>query len=332
MVFRDEVRIHVRAGDGGPGRVSFRREKYVPKGGPDGGDGGDGGDVVIEAVTKLMSLESLASRRRYVAKSGESGGGAKKHGRNGRTLVLKVPAGTLVRDGDRGHLLKDLDRVGEKVTIVCGGKGGRGNVRFATSVDRTPRRAEPGERGESRSLHLVLKLIADLGLVGFPNAGKSTLLQAMSDAKPRIGAYPFTTLTPNLGIIEYEYEPYVVADVPGLIEGAHAGKGLGDQFLRHVERTRVLLHLVDASQEMPPGEAYLCVRNEIQAYGGELAGKPEIVVLAKADLVEDREAVEKELPGEVSGYHWVSSATGEGIEELTQVVVRAVQQARGESD
>ena len=254
------------------------------------------------------------------------------HGKNGRNLVLKVPAGTLVRDGERGHLLKDLDKVGEKVTIVQGGKGGRGNVRFATAVDRTPRRAEPGERGGSRSLHLVLKLIADLGLVGYPNAGKSTLLQALSSAKPRIGAYPFTTLTPNVGIIEHDFEPYVVADVPGLIEGAHTGKGLGIQFLRHVERTRVLLHLVDASLETPPGEAYLGVRNEIQAFGEELARKPEIVVLTKADLVEDRQAVERELPRDVSGYHWVSSATGEGIEELTEMVVRAVKQARGECD
>ena len=330
MVFRDEVRIHVRAGDGGHGRVSFRREKYVAKGGPDGGDGGDGGDVVIEAVDKLMSLESLAAKRKYVAQNGAAGGGNKRHGKNGREMLLRVPAGTLIKDGERGHVLKDLDRVGARVTIANGGKGGRGNVHFSTAVDRTPRKAEQGRHGESRALHLVLKLIADVGLVGFPNAGKSTLLQALSSARPRIAPYPFTTLTPNLGIIEFGYEPYVVADVPGLIEGAHAGKGLGVRFLRHVERTRVLLHLVDATGAMPPTEAYQAVRGEITAYRGELAQKPEIVVLTKMDLLEDRETRLPEILAQIPAAVPVSSVNREGLDELIEALVREVQKAREE--
>jgi len=328
VVFRDEIRIVVRAGSGGAGRVSFRREKYVPRGGPDGGDGGDGGDVVIEAVAKLMSLESLAARRTYVAQDGGAGGGAKQHGRNGRDLVLQVPAGTLVKDGERGHLLKDLDRVGARVIMAKGGQGGRGNTHFSTATDRAPRTAEPGQPGESRSLHLVLKLIADVGLVGFPNAGKSTLLQALSSARPRIAAYPFTTLTPNLGIIEFDFEPYVIADVPGLIEGAHEGKGLGVQFLRHVERTRVLLHLVDAAGEVSPLLAYRAVRGEISAFGGELAEKPEIVVLTKLDLLEDREARLSELRAELPGALAVSSVDREGLDGLIEALVREVRKAR----
>ncbi len=331
MPFRDEVRIRVRAGDGGAGRVSFRREKYVPKGGPDGGDGGDGGSVVIEVDPNLGSLEGIDPRRAHRAEDGRPGGGAKCHGRNGEDLVLRVPAGTLVRDGERGHVLKDLDRAGATVVIAKGGKGGKGNARFATSTDRTPTKATPGTPGEERSLHLELKIIADVGLLGFPNAGKSTLLHALSGANPQVGAYPFTTLTPNLGILEHEWEPYVIADVPGLIEGAHRGKGLGDRFLKHVERTRVLLHLVDAADgSAGVAERYRAVRDEVAAYSDELARKPEIVVLTKLDLVEDRPALEAEL--EEAGVRGVlvSAETRDGVDALIDALVAAVRAARGE--
>lgn len=328
MPFVDELRIDVVAGDGGAGRVSFRREKFVPRGGPDGGDGGDGGAVILLADSKLMSLESLASRRIYRAENGASGGGNKKHGKNGADLVLEVPAGTLIKDAERGHVLKDLDRSGAQVVIAQGGKGGRGNTRFATSTDRTPRKAEPGTPGERRELRLELKLIADVGLVGYPNAGKSTLLNALSSAQPRIAPYPFTTLTPNLGIIDHDYEAYVVADVPGLIEGASEGKGLGHQFLRHVERTRVLLHLIDASDPRPVGEAYQAVRDEMDAFGGELLSKPETVVLTKMDLVEDRDDVVRQAREHGLEPQLVSSVTREGVQELIEDLATKVEAAR----
>lgn len=329
MPFRDEVRIRVRAGDGGAGRVSFRREKYAPKGGPDGGDGGDGGSVILEVDPNLGSLEGFDSRRDFKAEAGQAGAGSKCHGRNGEDLVLRVPPGTLVRDGERGHLLRDLDQPTARVVIAQGGKGGKGNARFATSIDRTPTKATVGTPGESRPLHLELKTIADVGLLGFPNAGKSTLLHALSGANPQVGAYPFTTLTPNLGILEHEWEPYVIADVPGLIEGAHEGKGLGDRFLKHVERTRVLLHLVDAS-DAGRGvlDRYQAVRDEVRAYSDELAAKPEILVVTKLDLVPDRASIERELADAgVSGV-LVSAESGDGIEPLIAALVAAVQAAR----
>jgi len=328
--FVDELRINVRAGDGGNGCVSFRREKYVPKGGPDGGDGGDGGDVIIRADGKILSLESLGSKRRFKAQNGQPGTGSKCHGRNGRDLTILVPAGTLVRDGERGHVLKDLDEDGSSIVVATGGKGGRGNPHFASAAFRTPRRAEPGRPGEQRSLTLELKLIADVGLLGYPNAGKSTLLGAISNASPEVGAYPFTTLTPNLGILEVDWEPYVIADVPGIIEGAHRGRGLGQRFLRHVERTRVLLHLIDASAAggREPEVAYRSVRDEIEAYAAELRTKPEIVALTKMDEVDDREAVEQAARRFTANPHFVSAVTGEGLADLAAALVDAVNSAR----
>ncbi len=327
MPFLDEVQINVRSGDGGSGRTSFRREKYVPKGGPDGGDGGKGGDIVIVADRRLSSLESLLAKRTFRAKHGGPGEAGRRHGRNGKDLRIVVPVGTLVRDAERGHVLRDLDRDGAELIVATGGNGGRGNSRFATSTDRTPSRSEPGQPGEGRDIILELKLIADVGLVGFPNAGKSTLLHALSGAQPKIGAYPFTTLTPNLGILEVDYEPYVVADVPGLIEGAHQGRGLGDQFLRHVERTRVLLHVVDASAETDPLKAWRAVRDEIEAYGDALAAKPEVVVLNKIDVVEDRTAIMRGLAAAGVEAYLVSALTGEGAGELIAAIVARVREA-----
>jgi GTP-binding protein len=331
VTFLDELRISVKAGDGGDGSASFRREKYVPKGGPDGGDGGAGGDIVIRAERKILSLESLGSKRIFRAEDGRPGTGNKCHGRDGRDLVLRVPAGTLVKDAERGHVLKDLDADGASVIVANGGKGGRGNPHFASAENRTPRRAEHGKPGESRTLVLELKLIADVGLLGYPNAGKSTLLGALSSAAPRVGSYPFTTLTPNLGILEVDWEPYVIADVPGIIEGAHQGKGLGHRFLRHVERTRVVLHLIDAASDVDPAEAYRAIRAEIAAYGSELASKPEIVVLTKMDLVEDRDrvaAIARNLVPGGAAPHLVSAHTGEGLEDLVRALVAAVRGAR----
>lgn len=330
MRFRDELEIHVKAGDGGDGRVSFRREKYIPKGGPDGGDGGDGGNVILRAETKLMSLEGLAVQRHYRAEGGAGGGGNKMSGRAGKDLVLEVPVGTLVKDPERGHVLKDLDAPGSEIVIAKGGKGGRGNARFATATDRVPTRAEPGKPGEERALKLELRIIADVGLIGFPNAGKSTLLAALSHAKPKVGAWAFTTLSPNVGIVEHEFEPFVVADVPGLIEGASRGKGLGDRFLRHVERTRVLLHLVDASDPEAVADAYRAVRHEITAYSAELGRKPELVVFTKLDLVAEDGRAELARIAERLGIRPVpcSGTTGEGIDAVRVAMVEQVRRSR----
>ena len=328
--FRDQVEISVKAGDGGDGAVSFRREKFVPKGGPDGGDGGKGGDVVIRVNERLMSLEDLAAQRRHVAEDGRPGQGGKRFGRDGKDLVLEVPPGTLVMDAGRGNVLRDLDHKDASVVIAKGGKPGRGNAKFATATDRTPRRAESGKPGEERDLRLELKIIADAGLVGFPNAGKSTLLGAMSGTKPKIGAHPFTTLVPNVAIVEVDYEPYVIADVPGLIEGAHQGKGLGDQFLRHVERTRVLLHLVDASADTGVLETWRLVRAEIEEYSAELAARPEIVVVTKLDAVdgERRREVASELEGLDRPVHMISAVEREGLDELLEALVAVVRRSR----
>jgi GTPase len=328
--FRDELEITVKAGDGGDGRVSFRREKYIPKGGPDGGDGGDGGDVILRADPKLMSLEGLAMQHRYVAEDGAAGSGNKMFGGAGKDLVLTVPVGTLIKDPERGHVLKDLDAAGAEIVIATGGRGGRGNARFATATDRVPIRAEPGAPGEERALKLELKIIADVGLIGFPNAGKSTLLAALSHARPKVGAWAFTTLSPNVGIVEFDYEPYVVADVPGLIEGASQGKGLGDRFLRHVERTRILLHLVDASDPEAVVAAYRAVRHEIAVYSAELAKKPELVLFTKLDLVDDEgRARLAEIARELKiAPHYVSATDGEGVEPAKAAMVAAVRKAR----
>jgi GTP-binding protein len=314
-MFVDEARIWIKAGDGGNGCVSFRREKFVPKGGPDGGDGGRGGHVYFEAVAGKDTLLDFASRHHWRAENGRHGQGSNKHGAAGTDLVVRVPAGTLVYDVDLDLLLKDLHEVGLKVLVCRGGKGGRGNKAFATATHQTPREFQPGKPGQGRNLRLELKLIADVGLVGLPNAGKSTLISRCSAARPKIADYPFTTLVPNLGVVSVDTASFVLADIPGLIEGAHEGVGLGDRFLGHVERCACLLHLIDASQD-DPVEAWNIVRGEIEAYAEELADKPELIVFSKADIVEPEELKKKrkafeKATGQVPLV--ISAATGQGV-------------------
>lgn len=289
MRFIDEARLSVRAGHGGAGSVSFRREKFIPRGGPDGGDGGKGGDVIFTVTRGHRTLAHFRHKVRFEAEHGLNGQGVQKTGRGGDDLVLEVPPGTLIKDAETGEVLADLTEPGQSFPAVFGGRGGKGNKHFATATHRTPRFAQPGEAGEEKNLVLELKLLADVGLIGLPNAGKSSLIAAISAAKPAIADYPFTTLTPNLGVVESPYgEPFVVADIPGLIEGAHQGQGLGDRFLRHVERTRLLVHVIDAAAISPddPLAPYSVVRNELLAYNPLLCEKPEIVVLNKSDIPE----------------------------------------------
>jgi len=287
-MFIDEAEIHVKAGDGGRGSVSFRREAGIPRGGPDGGHGGHGGSVVFHAREGLDTLLDFRGRHHWHAPDGEPGRGKDQTGASGEDLVINVPPGTLIYDRRLGILIKDLSRPGMTVTIARGGKGGRGNASFATPTEQTPRHAEPGEPGEARDLRLELKLIADVGLVGLPNAGKSTLLARLSAARPKIADYPFTTLYPHLGIVEAGPERrFIMADLPGLIEGAHQGVGLGDEFLRHIERTRVLVHLVEVQPHtgQTPADAYRSIRRELEAYSRALADKEELLVMTKADLL-----------------------------------------------
>jgi GTP-binding protein len=285
--FIDEAKISVESGSGGKGCVSFRRERFIPKGGPDGGDGGRGADVVFLATTRRRTLQQFRYKREFKAPNGAAGQGAQKTGRSGEDLVIEVPPGTLIRDADSGDLLMDLDTAGSRFVAVHGGRGGRGNARFKSATNRAPRHAQPGEGGQRLNLHLELKLLADVGLVGLPNAGKSTLITALSAATPKIGAYPFTTLSPHLGVVQSEWgEPFVVADIPGLIEGAHRGAGLGTRFLKHVERTRVLVHLIDAATIDPvdPLKDLRLINTELSAHKAELGAKPQIVALNKMDL------------------------------------------------
>jgi GTPase len=286
-VFVDEVEIHVRAGDGGRGCVSFRREKFVPRGGPNGGDGGRGGSVSLEADEGLGTLLDFRYRRHYTAPRGGHGEGSDRHGANGADLVLRVPVGTTVRERASGLLLGDLTHHGEQLDVARGGRGGRGNARFATSTHRAPRHAEPGEAGEERQLRLELRLLADVGVVGFPNAGKSTLVARLSAARPKIADYPFTTLVPTLGLVRLDEErTFVMADVPGLIPGAATGKGLGLRFLRHLERTRLLVHLLDLDPATgrDPVEDWRTIQVELAAYSPELAARPQILAANKIDL------------------------------------------------
>ena len=286
-MFVDEVEIQVRAGDGGRGCISFRREKFVPRGGPNGGDGGRGGSVILEADEGLGTLLDFRYRRHYTARRGGHGEGSDRHGANGGDLVLRVPVGTTVRERDSGLLLGDLTAHGERLDVARGGRGGRGNARFATSTHRAPRHAEPGEAGEERTLRLELRLLADVGVVGFPNAGKSTLVARLSAARPKIADYPFTTLVPTLGLVRLDTErSFVIADVPGLIPGAAEGKGLGLRFLRHLERTRLLVHLLDLDPGTgrDPVDDWKTIQAELEAYSPELAARPQMIAANKIDL------------------------------------------------
>jgi len=286
-VFVDEVEIHVRAGDGGRGCISFRREKYVPRGGPNGGDGGRGGSVIVEADEGLGTLLDFRYRRHYTAPRGGHGEGSDRHGASGEDLVLRVPVGTTIHEPHAGVLLGDLTADGERLEVARGGRGGRGNARFATSTNRAPRRADPGEAGEERTLRLELRLLADVGVVGFPNAGKSTLVSRLSAARPKIADYPFTTLVPTLGLVRLDEErSFVIADVPGLIPGASEGKGLGLRFLRHLERTRLLVHLLDLDPATgrDPVEDWKTIQAELREYSPELAARPQLIAANKIDL------------------------------------------------
>jgi len=324
-MFVDEAEIYVKAGDGGNGAVRFRREAGTPRGGPNGGDGGDGGSVILRARPGLDTLLDVRGHHHWRAEGGEPGGSKDMAGAAGRDLVIDLPPGTLVYDKPLGLLLKDLNQPGMEVVIARGGKGGRGNARFASSTNQTPRFAEPGTPGEERHLRLELKLIADVGLVGLPNAGKSTLLSRLSAAHPKIADYPFTTLNPSLGIVEAGPERrFVMADLPGLIEGAHNGVGLGDEFLRHVERTRVLVHLVEMEPHthQAPAEAYRTIRAELAAYSRELAAKPEIVVLTKTDLLPGDDSPRRQFSKAIGKpVIAISSATGTGLARLVKAIL-----------
>jgi len=319
-VFLDRARVPIKAGDGGKGVISFRREAHVPRGGPDGGDGGRGGDVILHVDDQLASLGDYRNQRLHAATSGAAGGGSNKSGKAGGDLILRVPAGTTVKDVGSGEIVADLVSPGEEIVVARGGKGGRGNARFASSTRRVPRIAEDGQPGEQRDLELELRLIADVGLAGLPNAGKSSLLAALTRARPKIASYPFTTLTPNLGVTRLDDRELVVADIPGLIEGASKGAGLGEEFLRHIERTRLIVHVVDASLPDPLA-AIATIDAEISAYGHALDELPELFALNKIDLAEARDAV----PGVVEALEAegreavaVSAASGEGVERLNK--------------
>ncbi|MCI0343147.1 MAG: GTPase ObgE [Planctomycetales bacterium] len=328
MLFRDEAVIFVKGGDGGGGTVSFYREANNPWGGPDGGDGGKGGDVWLVASHHLSTLGELGGKVHFRAGSGEPGRSKKCAGKDAEDLVLEVPVGTQVHERDSALLLRDLAADGDRVLVAAGGKGGLGNPHFARATHRTPREATPGERGETRWLRLELKLLADVGLLGLPNAGKSTLLSRLSSAHPKVADYPFTTLEPVLGVVPLpDYRRFVIADLPGLIEGAHKGVGLGDRFLKHVERTRVLLHLVDAAppEGTPrPVAAYRIVRKELAAYSAELAGRPEVVAATKMDIPEAKRGLQqlRRALGRDRPVIAVSAVTGAGLADLVAELLR----------
>jgi GTP-binding protein len=333
MKFLDQAKIYIRSGDGGGGAVSFRREKFIEYGGPDGGDGGRGGDVWIEAADGLNTLIDYRYQQHHKARTGGHGMGKNRHGANGESIVLKVPTGTQVLEEDNETLLADLTELGQRVLLAKGGNGGFGNAHFKGPSNQAPRHANPGLPGEERTLWLRLKLIADAGLIGLPNAGKSTFLASVSKAEPKIAAYPFTTIHPNLGVVDLNAnERFVLADIPGLIEGAAEGAGLGVRFLGHVERCAALLHLVDGTQEKV-GQAYKIVRAELEAYGGALAGKPEIVALNKIDALTDEEKKKKrDTLRRASGKKvlLLSGVSGEGKIEALREIAKLVRAARGE--
>jgi GTP-binding protein len=330
MKFLDEAKIYIRSGDGGNGCVSFRREKFIEYGGPNGGDGGNGGDVVVETVDGLNTLIDYRYQQHFTAKNGRGGMGKDRHGANGADMVLKVPVGTQIYEEDGETLLADLTEMGQRVVLTHGGNGGFGNARFKSSTNRAPRHANPGQPGTELTIRLRLKLIADAGVVGLPNAGKSTFLAAVSAAKPKIADYPFTTLHPQLGVVDVGGREFVLADIPGLIEGAHEGVGLGDRFLGHVERCRVLLHLVDGTGE-DAGEAYKTVRAELAAYGHGLTEKPEILALSKADAMsvdEIKQQVARLKRAAKKTPLVVSAVSGDGVAEVLRALWRVIETAR----
>jgi GTP-binding protein len=330
MKFLDEAKVYIRSGDGGNGCVSFRREKFIEFGGPNGGDGGKGGDVVVEAVDGLNTLIDYRYQQHFKAKNGRGGMGKDRHGASGADAILKVPVGTQVYEEDGTTLIADLTEAGQRAVLAHGGNGGFGNAHFKTSTNRAPRHANPGQPGEEHTIRLRLKLIADAGIVGLPNAGKSTFLAAVTAAKPKIADYPFTTLNPQLGVAESGGREFVLADIPGLIEGAHEGVGLGDRFLGHVERCRVLLHLVDGTLA-DAGAAYKTVREELSAYGHALAEKPEIVALTKADALDPtaikQQAARLQRAAKKKPFV-VSAVSGDGVADILRAVLAVIEQTR----
>ena len=330
MKFLDEAKVYIRSGNGGNGCISFRREKFIEFGGPDGGDGGNGGDVIAEAVSGRNTPIDYRYQQHFTAKNGQHGMGRNRHGANGADIVMKVPIGTQICERDGVTLLADLSELGRRAVLAKGGNGGFGNAHFKTATNRAPRYANPGQPGEERTIRLRLKLIADVGIIGLPNAGKSTFLAAVSTAKPKIADYPFTTLHPQLGVVRVDNNEFVLADIPGLIEGAHEDKGLGDRFLGHVERCRVLLHLVDGTGE-DVGEAYKTVRAELSAYGHGLDEKPEVVALNKADALapgnmkQQMRRLRRVAAGRLFA---ISAATGQGVSEVLRTLFEYIQEGR----
>ncbi len=326
MKFIDKAKIYVKGGDGGNGCVAFRREKFVPLGGPAGGNGGKGGDVILEASDRLSTLLDFKYKKHFKAERGQHGSGSNKHGRKGKDLIIKVPVGTIVKDAETGEIIADLVKDGQRVVVARGGRGGRGNAAFKTATRQTPDFAEEGEKGEERWIELELKLLADIGIIGFPNAGKSTLISVLSHAKPKIADYPFTTLSPVLGVMELDRgRSVVLADIPGLIEGASKGEGLGHEFLRHIERTKALIHLIDISdfREREPEEAFEIINKELKEYSPELLKKPQIVVGNKIDLLTDKSLIDRlKKYFESKGYPFVavSLATKENVDELKRKI------------
>ncbi|MEM9187175.1 MAG: GTPase ObgE [Planctomycetota bacterium] len=335
-MFVDRVQIEVQAGDGGDGCMSFRREKYVPRGGPDGGDGGRGGSVIVVAEEGVDNLSALVGRRHWRAKGGKAGSGANRHGAGAEDLLIRVPPGTVVRDAGHDLVLRDLAAAGDRVVAARGGSGGKGNTRFKSATNQAPRESTRGEKGEARELQLELKVIADVGLLGKPNAGKSTLLSRVSRARPEIADYPFTTKTPNLGIVQVDPDRgFVMADIPGLIEGASDGVGLGHEFLRHVERTRVLVHLVEPApmDGTDPLDNYRAIRREVEAYGerfgADLAGRPEVVAVSKAELPEALAARDRLAAATGAPVLLFSSVTGQGLDQVLSETHRRLSEIDG---
>ena len=320
-MFVDYTKVFIKSGKGGDGAIAFRREKYIPKGGPAGGDGGDGGDIVIFGSSNLNTLQDIKYHKSYKAGNGGSGQGSRKKGKNGKSIIIKVPIGTMIKDAETEELLTDIVKDGERVIIAQGGSGGFGNARFATSAKQTPRYAKPGLPGEEKNLIMELKLFSDVGLVGMPNAGKSTLISKLSHVRPKIADYPFTTLIPNLGIVKYgNFRSFVMADIPGLIEGAHLGKGLGHRFLRHLERTRMLIYMIDSTNE-DPYTTFKMLENELHQHSENFRDRPRIILLTKNDAVQELPEIDIEDMQVMS----ISSITGDGLKDLVDKISRTLE-------